>query len=133
MNQRIRLDNGYLEISRDAPIHMLLHFYQISKFLFDEILESFGIAPVPSSTAVLYLDGKHLCIETARPWHFVWIIQVLCDCGEYLLERHVRSISEGNAANKLPIHLLLCVDRESPEYLETIWRLLLAHPETLFN
>ena len=63
------------------------------------------------------------------------------NCGviKYLLERHVRSISEGNAANKLPIHLLLCdcgedtVDRESPEYLETIWRLLLAHPETLFN
>ena len=57
---------------------------------------------------------------------------------KYLLERRVSSVSERNADNKLPIHLLCeCdaerVDHDSPEYVETIWRLLLACPETVLH
>lgn len=62
------------------------------------------------------------------------------NCGviKYLLDRHVPSVSERNAENKLPIHLLCEVDREkvdhdSPEYVETIWLLLLAHPEAVLQ
>jgi len=61
-----------------------------------------------------------------------------CDVVKYLLERGIPSDSERNGDNKLPIHLL-CesgkdkVDRESLEYVETIWCLLLAYPETVLN
>ena len=61
-----------------------------------------------------------------------------CGAVKYLLERGIPSISERNDDNKLPIHLL-CesgndkVDSESPEYVETIWRLLLASSETVLN
>jgi len=57
---------------------------------------------------------------------------------KYLLESRVPSVSERNGNNKLPIHLL-CesgndkVDHESAEYVETIWRLLVAYPETVLN
>ena len=61
-----------------------------------------------------------------------------CDVVKYLLEAHASSISERNGNNKLPIHLLCesgedVVDRESPEYVETIWRLLVAYPVTVLN
>jgi len=57
---------------------------------------------------------------------------------KYLLESRVPSVSERNGNNKLPIHLLCesvlgVVDRESPEYVEVIWRLILAYPETVLN
>lgn len=58
-----------------------------------------------------------------------------CGIAKYLLEQHVPSISERNADDKLPVNLL-CesqVDRESLEYIETIWYLLLAYPETLLH
>ena len=57
----------------------------------------------------------------------------------YLLGIQASSVSKRNGNNKLPIHLLWeCeedkVDRESPEYVETIGRLMLANPEeTLLN
>ena len=59
-----------------------------------------------------------------------------CGVVKYLLGRRVPSMSERNGANELPIHLLCeCgedkVDRESQEYVETIWLLLLAYPETV--
>ena len=53
-----------------------------------------------------------------------------------LLERNVPSISERNADDKLPIHLLCGsdkVDRNSLEYVDAIWRLLLAHPQTVVD
>ena len=45
-------------------------------------------------------------------------------------------VSERNAANKLPFHLLLefeddQVNRESPEFTEACWQLLRAYPETV--
>ena len=59
-----------------------------------------------------------------------------CGVVKYLLEGCISSVSERNADNKLPIHLLCDVDREkvdhdSPEYVESIWLLLLAHPEAV--
>ena len=58
---------------------------------------------------------------------------------KYLLESHAHLVPSAtvNAENKLPIHLL-CEsgkdddgDRESAEYIETIWLLLLANPEVV--
>ena len=64
-----------------------------------------------------------------------------CGAVKYLLERSMSQVSEPNTDstdNKLPIHLL-CesgtdrVDRKSPEFVETIWHLLKAHPGTVLN
>ena len=48
------------------------------------------------------------------------------------------SISETNADNKLPVHLLLqCenekVDRESAEYIGACWHLFRAYPEAVIH
>ena len=59
------------------------------------------------------------------------------DVIKYLIaEQSVPSVSEVNAANKLPIHLLLqceneTVDRESPEYIDACWHLFKANPESV--
>jgi ankyrin repeat protein len=49
----------------------------------------------------------------------------------------VASVSQGNAHNMLPIHLLLennvVRDREDTKYVESIYRLLRAYPETLMH
>ena len=55
---------------------------------------------------------------------------------KYLVEANVPSVSERNNNNKLAIHLLFecrenTLDRESLEYVETIWQLLLANPEVV--
>jgi len=55
-----------------------------------------------------------------------------------LLEKYdAVSVSKRNAHKKLPIDLLLesneVLDRESVEYLESIFRLLRAYPETVMN
>jgi len=53
---------------------------------------------------------------------------------KYLLNRNVPSVSDRNVDNKLPFHLL-CeseeVDKDSTEYTETLYLLLLANPETV--
>ena len=59
-----------------------------------------------------------------------------CDVVKYLLKVNVPSVSERNNNNKLAIHLLLecgsvILDRESMEYVETVWQLLLANPEVV--
>jgi ankyrin repeat protein len=52
-----------------------------------------------------------------------------------LLEKQPRPVSQPDADEKLPIHLLWesaeGIDNESAEYMETVWRLLRAYPETL--
>ena len=54
----------------------------------------------------------------------------------YLLKRSVPTVSKRNDDDKLPVHLL-CeageekVARESLAYVESIWHLLLAYPETV--
>jgi len=61
-----------------------------------------------------------------------------CDVVNYLLKNQMFSVSERNFNYKLPIHLL-CetingkVDHDSSECIETIWRLLVAFPETLLS
>ena len=61
-----------------------------------------------------------------------------CGVVKYLLEKQAAPVSARSADDKLPI-CLLCergeenVETESTEYTETIWRLLLAHPETVIN
>ena len=62
---------------------------------------------------------------------------------KYLLSNHlplvVSSVSERWIDNKMPIHLLCEAwkdkvnDRESTEYIETIWLLLLTNPEALIH
>ena len=52
----------------------------------------------------------------------------------YLLGYGDPSVSQPNSDGKLPIHLLwesARVDRDSVEYVEANWLLLLAHPETV--
>ena len=62
-----------------------------------------------------------------------------CEAVNYLLDRQVASVSERNTKGKLPIHLLCDAAnerrglRDTPLYVETIWRLLLAYPETVVN
>ena len=56
MNQRIRLDDRYLEVTRNSPIHDLPHLDEVSEFLFQKISHGSGIWPVSSSAAVLDLD-----------------------------------------------------------------------------
>ena len=67
-----------------------------------------------------------------------------CEVIAYLLETSMSSaaVSERNVDGKLPIHLFCefvngqwCEDGEedTPEYTETIWRLLSAYPETVLN
>ena len=51
-----------------------------------------------------------------------------------LLAKQPQPVSQLNADEKLPIHVLWeCeeIDNESAEYIETVWRLLRAYPETL--
>ena len=97
---------------------------EVVKFLFE--LDNFGLD---------HCDVKEK--KKDSPLHYA------CrggNCGtvKYLLERSASQVSERNVGNKLPIHLL-CesgtdrVDRESPEFVETIWYLLLAHPATVLN
>ena len=55
---------------------------------------------------------------------------------KYLLEANAPSVSERNNDEKLAIHLLFdrgdnILDRESMEYVETVWQLLLANPEVV--
>ena len=55
---------------------------------------------------------------------------------KYLLKANVPSVSDRNNNNKLAIHLLFecreeILDRESMEYVETVWQLLLANPEVV--
>ena len=55
---------------------------------------------------------------------------------KYLLQANVPSVSERNNKNKLALHLLFecgeeTLDRESMEYVETVWQLLLANPEVV--
>lgn len=57
---------------------------------------------------------------------------------KYLLDRSPLSVSERNSSKKLPIHLFCLSGRskvgcESSAYIETLWRLLLAYPETVKN
>ena len=57
-----------------------------------------------------------------------------CDIVKYLLERNLPSVSERNNDDKLAIQLLFeceeeILDRDSLEYVETVWQLLLANPE----
>jgi len=64
-----------------------------------------------------------------------------CEVISYLLERPMSSatVSERNVDDKLPIHLFCefvkgrWCEGETPEYTETIWRLLTAYPETVLN
>ena len=58
----------------------------------------------------------------------------------YLLETPMSSVSERNVDDMLPIHLFCKFvneqeneDEDTPEYIETIWRLLTAYPETVLN
>ena len=55
---------------------------------------------------------------------------------KYLLEANVPPVSDRNNDNNLAIHLLFecgeeTLDRESTEYVETVWQLLLANPEVV--
>lgn len=56
-----------------------------------------------------------------------------CNVVNYLLDLKSGLVSERNGDKKLPFQLLLEADcaRDSLEYTETIWRLLVAFPETL--
>jgi len=62
-----------------------------------------------------------------------------CEVIAYLLEQPKSLVSERNVDDKLPIHLFCEFVRgrwcegETPEYTETIWRLLTAYPETVLN
>ena len=64
-----------------------------------------------------------------------------CEVISYLLETPMSSasVSERNDGDMLPIHLFCEFVRgrwcegETPEYTETIWRLLTAYPETVLN
>jgi len=64
-----------------------------------------------------------------------------CKVIEYLLERPMSSasVSERNVDDMLPVHLFCefvkgrWCEGETPEYTETIWRLLTAYPETVLN
>jgi len=108
---------------RMLPLHIAceLSTVEVVKFLVE--LKDFGL--------------DHCDVKKDSPLHYA------CrggNCGtvKYLLERSASQVSERNVGNKLPIHLL-CesgtdkVDRESPEFVETIWHLLKAHPETVLN
>ena len=58
------------------------------------------------------------------------------DVVKYLLEANVPSVSERNNDNELAIHLLFecgenTLDRDSMDYVETVWRMLLANPEVV--
>lgn len=82
-----------------------------------------------------YLDAYD--VNENSPFHYACRG---CNCGaiKYLLGKSAPSVSKRNAGNKLPVHLLCecggdTADRESLEYVEAIWLLLLAHPETVLS
>jgi len=64
-----------------------------------------------------------------------------CEVISYLLETPMAaaSVSERNSDDMLPIHLFCEFinrqeeEEDTPEYTETIWRLLTAYPETVLN
>ena len=59
-----------------------------------------------------------------------------CNIVKYLVEANASLVSKRNNDNDLAIHLLLecgkeILDRDSLEYVETVWQLLLANPEVI--
>lgn len=86
--------------------------------------------------AELYGSPLDICDdELEYPLHFACRTGN-CDVGKYLLERQTASVSARNEDNELPIELLCRpsepkIDIDSPEYVETIWLLLLAHPDVV--
>ena len=98
----------------------------------------YGTVGVVKFLVELFDGCLNLCDEDNNsPLHYA-CIGVNCDVVKYLLAKQTAAVSERNADDELPIHLLCdCGEdldiRESPEYVETIWRLLQAHPETVLN
>ena len=90
-----------------------------------------GLVPVDLNTCDVNKNFPlhHACIEGN------------CDVISYLLDRPMSSasVSERNVDDMLPIHLFCefvkgrWCEGETPEYTETIWRLLTAYPETVLN
>lgn len=86
--------------------------------------------------AELYGSPLDICDdELEYPLHFACRTGN-CDVVKYLLERQTASVSARNEDNELPIELLCRpsepkIDIDSPEYVETIWLLLLAHPDVV--
>lgn len=74
------------------------------------------------------------------PLHFGCLGFVNCDAVMLLLENKTPAVSERDDDGNLPIQLLLCdkanekhVDQENPQFVEAIWWLLTAYPETINN
>ncbi|KAL9182169.1 hypothetical protein ACHAXT_012821 [Thalassiosira profunda] len=97
-----------------------------------------GFSPVGVVEYLLGLSDNHLHaldLERDSTLHYA------CRGGNVgvvkcLLGRGVPSVSEPNDDGKLPIQLLWesgRVDRNSVEYVEAVWRLLLARPETVMH
>ena len=83
-----------------------------------------------------YFDETDL--EGNYPLHYA------CEEGNYavvnyLLSRQIlAAVSERNSSNNLPIHLMCKAGERKgynkhPEYIESIWRLLVAYPEAVSN
>ena len=84
------------------------------------------------------LAGDNLNIVDAKnnsPLHYACRGGNVCVI-KYLLEANVPSVLDRNNNNKLAIHLLVecgeeTLDRDSLEYVETVWQLFLANPEVV--
>ena len=80
-------------------------------------------------------NTMHVCdVNKDYPLHYACRAANL-NVIRYLVGR-TSLVSERNAANKLPFHLLLefeddQVNRESPEFTEACWQLLRAYPDTV--
>ena len=143
-------DDGWLPLHRalkdDAPLGSIKLLMRANPAAL-QVADQNGVYPVhiacefSSEKVVQYLltlAGDTLNNVDANkdsPLHYVCS---RCNLGivNYLLQTNVPSVSERNNDNKPAIHLLLecgeeILDRDSLEYVETVWQLLLANPEVV--
>lgn len=82
----------------------------------------------------LYASDKHgdTILHCACRRGNLWVAAFLCGWQPFCTPL----VYERNIANKLPFHLLCEVEgdvRQTPGYVDVLWRLLLAHPETVLD
>ena len=145
-------DDGWLPLHRalkdDAPLGSIKLLVRGNPDAL-QVADRNGIYPVhiackfSSAKVVKYLVElvgdtlNNVDAKNNSPLHYACRGGNLCVI-KYLLEANAPSVSERNNDNKLAIHLLFeyeknILDRESMAYVETVYQLLLANPEVMWD
>jgi len=127
-----------------SEIQMLINIFPsgIMKVEDDEGATPFQVACLYYSVGVVeYLLGTEYRLLDTRDNRGDTALHYACRGNnykvvKYLLERRMQLVNKRNAEGDLPVYLLCSTgenssNRDDPEHVETIWRLLLAYPEDM--